>query len=72
MQLPAGAISMFGPGTNSLLAESLKKRHPSTSEDSVKSEEVSIQLIPYLLSTSVSFSLISLIFHTSDFYFLIH
>ncbi|XP_053477043.1 WASH complex subunit 2 isoform X2 [Ictalurus furcatus] len=38
-KLPAGAISMFGPGTNSLLAESLKKRHPSTSEESVKSEE---------------------------------
>ncbi|XP_058241911.1 WASH complex subunit 2A isoform X2 [Hemibagrus wyckioides] len=38
-KLPAGAISMFGAGTNSLLAESLKKRHPSTSEDSVKSEE---------------------------------
>ncbi|KAB5581811.1 hypothetical protein PHYPO_G00179930 [Pangasianodon hypophthalmus] len=38
-KLPAGAISMFGPGTNNLLAESLKKRHPSTSEESVKSEE---------------------------------
>ncbi|KAM9477837.1 WASH complex subunit 2 isoform 2-T2 [Clarias gariepinus] len=38
-KLPAGAISIFGPGTNSLLAESLKKRHPSTSEESVKSEE---------------------------------
>lgn len=40
MQLPAGAISMFGPATNSLLTENLKKRHPSTSEESVKSEEV--------------------------------
>ncbi|KAI5108141.1 WASH complex subunit 2 isoform X2, partial [Silurus meridionalis] len=38
-KLPAGAISMFGPGTNSLLAESLKKRHHSASEDSVKSVE---------------------------------
>lgn len=40
MQLPAGAISMFGPGANSLVVESLKKRHPSASEESVKSEEV--------------------------------
>ncbi|XP_042357922.1 WASH complex subunit 2 isoform X2 [Plectropomus leopardus] len=34
-----GAISMFGPGTQSLLSESLKKRQPSTSEESEKSEE---------------------------------
>lgn len=59
MQVPAGAISMFGPGTNSLLAESLKKRHPSTSEES---EEVS--------NFSLCISLTSLIFHASDFNFL--
>ncbi|XP_041866716.1 WASH complex subunit 2 isoform X2 [Melanotaenia boesemani] len=34
-----GAISMFGPGTKSLLSEALKKRQPSTSEESEKSEE---------------------------------
>ncbi|XP_047668068.1 WASH complex subunit 2C isoform X3 [Tachysurus fulvidraco] len=50
-KLPAGAISMFGPGTNSLLAESLKKRHPSTSEDSVKSEEC---IPPPLVKPSVA------------------
>lgn len=38
--MPAGAISMFGPGTKSLLSEGLKKRHLSTSEESEKSEEV--------------------------------
>ncbi|XP_028845694.1 WASH complex subunit 2 isoform X3 [Denticeps clupeoides] len=36
---PAGAVSMFGPGTKSVLVEALKKRQPSTSEESVKSEE---------------------------------
>ncbi|XP_077053250.1 WASH complex subunit 2 isoform X3 [Siphateles boraxobius] len=35
---PAGAISMFGPGTKNIL-EGLKKRRPSTSEESTKSEE---------------------------------
>ncbi|CAM4727537.1 unnamed protein product [Leuciscus chuanchicus] len=35
---PAGAISMFGPGTKNIL-EGLKKRRPSTSEESSKSEE---------------------------------
>ncbi|XP_029376448.1 WASH complex subunit 2 isoform X2 [Echeneis naucrates] len=38
-KMPAGAISMFGPGTKSLLSEGLKKRHPSTSEESDKSDE---------------------------------
>ncbi|KAI4879762.1 hypothetical protein NFI96_030317 [Prochilodus magdalenae] len=38
-KLPAGAVSMFGPGTKNLLVEGLKKRQPSTSEESVKSEE---------------------------------
>ncbi|KAF7650000.1 hypothetical protein LDENG_00132330 [Lucifuga dentata] len=38
-KMPAGAVSMFGPGTTSLLTEGLKKRQPSTSEDSEKSEE---------------------------------
>ncbi|XP_069548739.1 WASH complex subunit 2 isoform X2 [Brachyistius frenatus] len=38
-KVPAGAISMFGPGTKSLLSEGLKKRQPSTSEESEKSEE---------------------------------
>ncbi|XP_046884599.1 WASH complex subunit 2 isoform X4 [Hypomesus transpacificus] len=38
-KMPAGAISMFGPGTKSLLTEGLRKRCPSTSEDSEKSEE---------------------------------
>ncbi|XP_052007146.1 WASH complex subunit 2 isoform X2 [Xyrauchen texanus] len=36
---PAGAISMFGPGTKNILVEGLKKRRPSTSEESAKSEE---------------------------------
>ncbi|KAM9847428.1 WASH complex subunit 2A [Aulostomus maculatus] len=38
-KMPAGAISMFGPGTKSLLTEGLKKRQLSTSEESEKSEE---------------------------------
>ncbi|KAM4607796.1 WASH complex subunit 2A [Polymixia lowei] len=38
-KMPAGAISMFGPGTKSLLTEGLRKRQPSTSEESEKSEE---------------------------------
>ncbi|XP_039995270.1 WASH complex subunit 2A isoform X2 [Xiphias gladius] len=38
-KMPAGAISMFGPGTKSVLSEGRKKRHPSTSEESEKSEE---------------------------------
>lgn len=38
-KMPVGAISMFGPGTKSLLSEGLKKRRPSTSEESEKSEE---------------------------------
>ncbi|XP_070771626.1 WASH complex subunit 2 [Enoplosus armatus] len=38
-KMPAGAISMFGPGTKSLLSEGLNKRQPSTSEESEKSEE---------------------------------
>ncbi|XP_066548868.1 WASH complex subunit 2 isoform X2 [Amia ocellicauda] len=38
-KMPAGAISMFGPGTKNLLAESLRKRQPSTSEESEKSEK---------------------------------
>ncbi|XP_063047847.1 WASH complex subunit 2 isoform X2 [Engraulis encrasicolus] len=37
-KLPAGAISMFGPSTKSLLVEGLRKRQPSTSEESEKSE----------------------------------
>ncbi|XP_059422588.1 WASH complex subunit 2-like [Carassius carassius] len=37
-KLPVGAISMFGPGTKNIL-EGLKKRRPSTSEESVQSEE---------------------------------
>lgn len=38
-KMPAGAVSLFGPGTKSLLSEGLKKRHPSTSEESERSEE---------------------------------
>ncbi|CAN9499800.1 unnamed protein product [Ophioblennius macclurei] len=38
-KMPAGAVSLFGPGTKSLLSEGLKKRQPSTSEESEKSEE---------------------------------
>lgn len=38
-KMPAGAISMFGPGTKNVLNEALKKRRPSTSEESEKSEE---------------------------------
>ncbi|KAM7385589.1 hypothetical protein PAMP_001666 [Pampus punctatissimus] len=38
-KMPAGAISMFGPGTKSLLTEGLKKRQQSISEESEKSEE---------------------------------
>ncbi|XP_055758830.1 WASH complex subunit 2-like isoform X2 [Salvelinus fontinalis] len=33
-KMPAGGVSMFGPGTKSLLTETLKKRRPSTSEES--------------------------------------
>lgn len=35
---PVGAVSMFGPGTKNIL-EGLKKRRPSTSEESAMSEE---------------------------------
>ncbi|KAJ8418246.1 hypothetical protein AAFF_G00139550 [Aldrovandia affinis] len=38
-KMPAGAISMFGPGTKSILVEGLKRRQTSTSEESEKSEE---------------------------------
>ncbi|XP_028278973.1 WASH complex subunit 2 isoform X3 [Parambassis ranga] len=38
-KMPAGAISMFGPATKNLLSEGLRKRQPSTSEESEKSEE---------------------------------
>ncbi|KAK2824303.1 hypothetical protein Q5P01_021478 [Channa striata] len=38
-KMPTGAVSLFGPGTKSLLSEGLKKRQPSTSEESEKSEE---------------------------------
>ncbi|XP_031434739.1 WASH complex subunit 2 isoform X3 [Clupea harengus] len=37
-KMPAGAVSMFGPGTKSLLVEGLRKRQPSTSEESEKAE----------------------------------
>ncbi|XP_047208120.1 WASH complex subunit 2 isoform X3 [Girardinichthys multiradiatus] len=40
-KMPAGAVSMFGPATKSLLTEGLKKRQPSASEDLEKSEEIS-------------------------------
>ncbi|XP_041743074.1 WASH complex subunit 2 isoform X3 [Coregonus clupeaformis] len=33
-KMPAGGVSMFGPGTKSLLTEALKKRQPSTSDES--------------------------------------
>ena len=58
MQLPAGAVSMFGPGTKNLLVEGLKKRQPSTSEESVKSEEVSNRsfFLPLLFSSLFSVS----------------
>ncbi|XP_038148890.1 WASH complex subunit 2 isoform X2 [Cyprinodon tularosa] len=39
-KMPAGAKSMFGPATKSLLSEGLKKRQQSTSEGSEKSEEI--------------------------------
>nr|XP_049592197.1 WASH complex subunit 2A isoform X2 [Syngnathus scovelli] len=38
-KMPAGAISMFGPGTQSLLSEGLKKRQTSRSDESDKSEK---------------------------------
>ncbi|XP_051935811.1 WASH complex subunit 2 isoform X3 [Hippocampus zosterae] len=38
-KMPAGAISMFGPATKSLLSEGLKKRQPSPNDDSEKSEK---------------------------------
>ncbi|XP_068183938.1 WASH complex subunit 2 isoform X2 [Antennarius striatus] len=38
-KMPAGAISMFGPGTKHLLSEGLKKHHLSTSKEAEKSEE---------------------------------
>ncbi|XP_028325021.1 WASH complex subunit 2 isoform X3 [Gouania willdenowi] len=38
-KMPAGAISLFGPGTESLLSEGLKKRQQSTSEKTGRSEE---------------------------------
>ncbi|XP_062256903.1 WASH complex subunit 2 isoform X2 [Platichthys flesus] len=37
-KMPAGAVSMFGPGTKSLISEGRKKRQQSTSEESEKSE----------------------------------
>ncbi|XP_061083806.1 WASH complex subunit 2 isoform X2 [Conger conger] len=38
-KMPAGAISMFGPGTKNVLVEGLKRRQHSTSEESEKAEE---------------------------------
>ncbi|KAK1791585.1 hypothetical protein P4O66_013589, partial [Electrophorus voltai] len=38
-KLPAGATSVFGLGTKNILVEGLKKRRPSTNEESEKSEE---------------------------------
>ncbi|XP_076830627.1 WASH complex subunit 2A isoform X2 [Brachyhypopomus gauderio] len=38
-KLPAGATSVFGPSTKNILVEGLKKRRPSTSEESEKSVE---------------------------------
>uniref|UniRef100_A0A3Q2XF65 WASH complex subunit FAM21-like n=1 Tax=Hippocampus comes TaxID=109280 RepID=A0A3Q2XF65_HIPCM len=38
-KMPAGAISMFGPATKSLLSEGLKKRQTSPDDDSEKSEK---------------------------------
>ncbi|XP_030626905.1 WASH complex subunit 2 isoform X2 [Chanos chanos] len=38
-KMPTGAVSMFGPSTKNLLVEGLKKRQPSISEESEKSEE---------------------------------
>ncbi|XP_060943097.1 WASH complex subunit 2 isoform X2 [Limanda limanda] len=37
-KMPAGAVSMFGPGTKRLMSEGRKKRQQSTSEESEKSE----------------------------------
>lgn len=51
VQMPAGAISMFGPGTKTLLSEGLKKRQPSTSEESEKSEEVVVTHCLFILMT---------------------
>ncbi|XP_061545480.1 WASH complex subunit 2A isoform X2 [Phycodurus eques] len=38
-KMPAGAISMFGPVTQNVLSEGLKKRQPSLSEESEKAEK---------------------------------
>ncbi|XP_061646184.1 WASH complex subunit 2 isoform X2 [Phyllopteryx taeniolatus] len=38
-KMPAGAISMFGPVTQNVLSEGLKKRQPSPSEESEKAEK---------------------------------
>ncbi|XP_077586098.1 WASH complex subunit 2 [Stigmatopora nigra] len=38
-KMPAGAVSIFGPGTKNLLTESLKRRQLSSSEESEKSEK---------------------------------
>ncbi|XP_053731694.1 WASH complex subunit 2 isoform X5 [Synchiropus splendidus] len=38
-KMPAGAISIFGPGTKSLISEGLKRRSTSASEESEKSQE---------------------------------
>ncbi|XP_014010517.2 WASH complex subunit 2 isoform X4 [Salmo salar] len=46
-KMPAGGVSMFGPGTKSLLTEPLKKQRPSTSEES---EEVGILFYPSIIS----------------------
>ncbi|XP_061914181.1 WASH complex subunit 2 isoform X1 [Entelurus aequoreus] len=49
-KMPAGAISMFGPGTKSLLSEGLKRLQPSIpSEESEKSEKNG--LVPDVVTT---------------------
>uniref|UniRef100_A0A674AED9 FAM21/CAPZIP domain-containing protein n=1 Tax=Salmo trutta TaxID=8032 RepID=A0A674AED9_SALTR len=56
-KMPAGGVSMFGPGTKSLLTEPLKKQRPSTSEES---EEVGVLFYPsslYAISLFLSNSL---------------
>lgn len=42
VQMPAGAISIFGPGTKSLQTERLMRHRVSTSNESETSEKVGI------------------------------
>ncbi|XP_077469384.1 WASH complex subunit 2C [Stigmatopora argus] len=63
-KMPAGAVSIFGPGTKNLLTESLKRRQLSFSEESEKSEKNG--LVPNVSPASTKKPLTSSLFSDDD------